>query len=346
MLSDNKINSLLYRIIKGRLRFRVGGLYLHIYEPDSDLIERSYDIYEETYDNSYYGGAYVQEEIINKLIEENIWTPLDDKTMESINKEVEDLKVNCFQNFYKKSELFKLKRQIAHKNKEIEKILTRKHSLDFLSCEYMAETARQNWLIANNCYLDGAPVSWNSFDFNSVYSFYKENILSSPTIREIARSNYWRPIWSAGKKIELFDRPAVDLTRDQITLCSYSFMYDNVYEHPESPAEEVIFDDDCLDGWFIYQRRKHEKEKKSQEVEGLINNPKIKNSKEVFIMAKNKKDADAVTDLNDGLSRSIIEQRKQVIKEKGSVKDTDFGDVQLDLSTERQKKVLEKIRGK
>ena len=38
-------------------------------------------------------------------------------------------------------------------------------------------------------------------------------------------------------------------------------MYDNVYESHERPNDKIIEDDDCLDGWFIVQRRKHEKDK-------------------------------------------------------------------------------------
>ena len=346
MFSDSKINSLLYRIIKGRLRLFVDGLYLIIVEPSSDLIEESYFIYEEEYDRAYINNCLTKDDIIEQLIDQNLWSPLDDKEINRLQIEADNLRVECFQSFFKKDSLKNSRRRLYFKTKEIESILSKKHALDFLSCEYVAENARQSWLLSKCCLINESPPNWELYDFNTIFSYYKNNIISSHEIRAIARSNYWRPIWSAGKKIDLFNKPATELTRDQLALCSYSFMYDNVYEHQEAPCEDIINDDDCLDGWFIFQKRKYEKDKKAQETENLLNNPKIKNSKEVFIMAKTKEDAGAIHGLNDTLSASVIEQRKQVIKEKGSAKDTDFVDVQTEIHNERQQKLLSKMRGK
>jgi len=347
MVSENKINSLLYRIIKGRLRLTVGGLCLIIYEPDSDLIEESYSIYDSTYNEHYRNGDWVEDQLKEQLIDQGLWTPLDDKEIERITKEIEDVKVECFQNFFKLKELAGLKRKILNKNDQIGEILSRKHSLDHLSCENAAELARQNWLISKNTFYDnGAPANWTILNFSKIINFYKENIIEHSTVRKIARSNMWRTIWVASKKIELFNRAAIDLTRDQLTLCSYSNMYDAVHESPESPNEKVIEDDDCLDGWFISQRRKHEKDKKMQETEELIKNPKIKNSKEVFIMAKNKQEAESINDLNNELSKALVQQRKQTIQEKGTAKDTDFIDVQTELQMERQQAFINKMKGR
>jgi hypothetical protein len=347
MVSENKLNSLLYRIIKGRLRLSVGGLSLIICEPGSDLIEQSYEIYESVYNEHYMSGDWVEEQLKNHLVDQGLWTPLDDKEIERINKEVEDVKVECFQNFFKPRELTNLKRKLLSKQDSIHEILSRKHALDHLCCEHAAEIARQNWLLSKSCFdKNGELVNWTVINFNKILNFYKENIIDHSVIRKIARSNVWRTIWSSSKKIDLFDRPGVDLTRDQLTLCSYSNMYDSVYESPESPNEKVIEDDDCLDGWFIFQRRKHEKDKKSQETEDLIRNPKIKNSKEVFVMAKSKEDAESINNLNNELSKAIIAQRKNVVQEKGSAKDTDFFDVQTELQMERQQAFINKMKGR
>lgn len=346
MLSDSKINNLLYRIIKGRLRLRVGDLYLIINEPSSDLIEESFFIYEDSYEAAYLNNCLTKDDLIEQLIEHNLWTPLDDKEIERLQKESDDLRVECFQSFFKKDALRNTKRRLNSKIKEIEGILNKKHALDFLSCEYIAENARQSWLVSQCCLIDNKPPDWEKYDFNTFFSYYKNNIIPAHDIRAIARSNYWRPIWNASRKMDLFNRPATELTRDQLTLCSYSSMYDNAYEHQEAPCEDIMNDDDCLDGWFIFQKRKYEKDKRAQETENLLNNPKIKNAKEVFIMAKTKEDANSINGLNDTLSSAIIQQRKQTIKEKGSAKDTDFIDVQTEIHNERQQKLLSKMRGK
>ena len=79
-MMQSRIQRDLYRIIKGRTRYRSrDGLILYIYEPDADILEESYEIYDEAYDEAYKNGAYVQEEILSLLIENDYWSPLDDK---------------------------------------------------------------------------------------------------------------------------------------------------------------------------------------------------------------------------------------------------------------------------
>ncbi|MGB0657638.1 MAG: hypothetical protein ACPGOS_01095, partial [Gammaproteobacteria bacterium] len=78
-------------------------------------------------------------------------------------------------------------------------------------------------------------------------------------------------------------RPSIHLTRDQLSLCQFSSMYDNVNESSESPAEDVINDDDCLDGWFIVQKREYEKSKNKKDMEKLLGNSKVANSQEIFL---------------------------------------------------------------
>ena len=90
-------------------------------------------------------------------------------------------------------------------------------------------------------------------------------------------------------------------------------MYDNVQESHESPCEEVINDDECLDGWFIEQKRKIEKQKKQQEVDALTKNSKIANSQEVFVMASNQEAANQIYELNDPMSRATIKNRNTQI---------------------------------
>jgi hypothetical protein len=157
----------------------------------------------------------------------------------------------------------------------------------------------------------------------------------------------WRTIWTAGKKsVGVFSKPSTELTRDQLTLMSFSSMYDNVYEHPDCPDEKIIDDDDCLDGWFIVQRRKAEKDKTQRSVDQATSNPKIRNAKEQFIMVESDEDAKRVMDLNDPLSKAKIAQRAAVVEAKGTAKDMDFIDVKNDVEIMKNQAVVNKARGK
>ena len=151
-------------------------------------------------------------------------------------------------------------------------------------------------------------------------------------------------MWNVGKTTSIFDKPSSQLTTPQTQLCAFARMYDNVLEHPEQPPEKIIEDDICLDGWFIHQKRKSEKQKKKQEIEGMMSNPKIQNSGEVFIMASDEKDVDSIYDMNDPRARGIIRQREKQIQEQGRVKHVELDDVQFDLQTQRNKQFKESRR--
>jgi hypothetical protein len=124
-------------------------------------------------------------------------------------------------------------------------------------------------------------------------------------------------------------KSSYELSDEQKTLISISNMYDRIYEHPESPGEDVINDDDILDGWMIYQKNKAEKIKKQNNAQDLAN--KHKNAKEIFVVA-DKDDVNSIIDLNSGISSSIIKQRQNMIKNSADgVDEVNLPDVQMEL---------------
>ena len=177
--------------------------------------------------------------------------------------------------------------------------------------------------------------------------FYNSNQISSTEFRLVARSEPWRSMWNIGKKQgNAFGKPACELTKDQISLSSYSSMYDNVYESSEVPDEKVIEDDDCLDGWFIHQRREYDKQKKKKQAEDMIKNPKIANSQEIFLMAKDQEEANKIFDVNHPAVRGIIKDRENTIQNAGrQIKFTELNDIKQDIAMESMQAAKSKIKG-
>ena len=128
---------------------------------------------------------------------------------------------------------------------KIQTEIMKKHLLDHASCEGVASFARSIWLISQTTKLkDGSHYMWDKFPISIVMDHYSSEQLGSEVIRRISRTDPWRTMWYAGKKnIDIFGKPAYQLTKDQLALCSYSSMYDNVHENPEAPDEKVIEDD-------------------------------------------------------------------------------------------------------
>ena len=73
-------------------------------------------------------------------------------------------------------------------------------------------------------------------------------------------------------------------------------MYDNIYENPEAPAEEVIADDDLLDGWLITTKRKRDKEREESFMNTNVEmNSKLGSAGEIIIPASSKEDIDRLS---------------------------------------------------
>tara|TARA_R110000824_G_scaffold176673_1_gene355793 strand:- start:155 stop:721 length:567 start_codon:yes stop_codon:yes gene_type:complete len=147
---------------------------------------------------------------------------------------------------------------------------------------------------------------------------YAYHAIDPDDFRKIARTNPWRAMWSSGKASGMvFGKPSCDLDTNQLGLCSFSNMYDNVFESPDAPKEAVIEDNDCLDGWFVVQKRKYEKQKKEMEKHESDRalNSKIANSDEVFLMANDQYEAQEIYGMNDPMARQTLKARQAQIKD-------------------------------
>lgn len=317
-MDDIRYEKILNRIIQGRLRIRLGDLVLFVEEPSPDLIEASFEVYEEAYDKAFFAGNYVEREVTEVLVELDLWTPRIDKEAEELDTKIEDLKIQAFKSFFRKKELIGIKRAIRLTEQKRIECVVKKQQLDHLSCKGVANFARKMWILSHSCRDENG----NKFDFEkssipikAVMDAVASCAINPDDIRYIARNNPWRQMWSSSKKRDsVFQKPSTNLDTNQLNLLSYSLFYDNIYEDPDQPDEEVIEDDDCLDGWLIMQRRKRKKEKKQKAVESTLNNSKIANSQEIMLVANSQQEAQEIYDLNPDHARATIRQRQQEIQ--------------------------------
>jgi hypothetical protein len=337
----------LYKIISGRTRLSIGGFVLYVYEPGPKLISKSYEIYEEAYENAYMSGLYIDEELPMLLIEQDIWVPHEERLIEDLKKKIDAAKIEAFENFFKTRELYRIKSNIRVLNTDLFSLYGRKHTFNHLTCDYAAETARFNWLILHTTKCGGRLIKDMEFNIDAISRAYMGKLITVGEIREVARHDTWRAIWNSNKVHggKLFNKNPTNFSRDQLSLCSYTSMYDNVYEHPESPDPKVIEDDDCLDGWFLFQRAKGDKTKKEKQSEDVIRNPKIRNAESIFVVTS-KEDAKNVQAMNSEHIRSVVRQREDIIVEKGKAKDTDFHDIKNELAIRNNKIISEKMKGR
>lgn len=333
----------LYRIISGRTAIFVDGLSFCIFEPSAELIAESYNYYDIYLEEAYSSGCLVEEEYDQFLFENDVWSKAHDAVLKQKKDDLENLKVLAYENYFREKDLKRIKREIRFTERSINKILTDKSKYDFMKCDYVAESARLNWLLTKTTYINNSLID-DSYDLSKISNAYFDKSIDSIKIRDVAKSDTWRSMWFNNKLHggQLFDRAPIDYSRDQITLCSYTSMYDNVYEHYERPEDSIIDDHDCLDGWFIVQRRNNESTRKKAKV--ISKNPKIANAKEQFVFANNQDEANVIYNMNDSFTRSTLQQRFESIQGKEKVKDIDFADVQQDLMIQQNNMSMKKGR--
>jgi len=347
-MDNTYYESILYRIIQGRLRLPFGDPVLYLYEPSNEIVEESFDIYKETYDDAYFKGVYIKDELKEILFYNDMWSPEDDNKAKEAEDNLENLKVQAYENYYKPSELRGIKVNIKLTESIYRKHKSKIHSLDHISCEGVAAFARNIWIISKTVKDKSLnSISPDKLPLTKILEYYNSKSIDVSDMRYIARNDPFRTMWSSGKKqSSVFGKPSIELTKDQLSLCQFSSMYDNVYESHESPDEDVVKDDDCLDGWFIVQRREYDRSKNKRQMEKLLGNSKIANSDEIFIMSKDVHTAKKVHDMNDNMGKSIINTRNRQIKEAGSLNFTELMDVRQDMATQAHQGAIQKIRGK
>ena len=338
----------LNRIIQGRLRLKVGDLVLFVFEPSLDIIEESFDIYDEAYDKAYFSGSYVDDQIMELLLENNLWSPADDQHAEKIGKQIEDVKVDAFQSFFNKKKLMAIKRNLRMMEKQQLKYASKRKSLDHLGCKWLANWTRQTWIVSQTTRLKNNELyDFANYDIQSLMSKISNHLPTPDVLRAIARGNDFRTMWTTSKsQSNLFGKPACKMSNWQLQLVSYAIMYDSVYESPDKPSEDIINDDDCLDGWFIREKRKYDEEKKKKKSEDIVNNSKIANSQEVYLFAQNKEEAEEIHDLNNPWSKKIVRERNQQISAAGKkgLKFTDLHDVKQDYQIEARKHAVKHMK--
>ena len=291
----------------------------------------------EVYDRSYYEAMndeiMIQEECLEWMLENGLWTYEEDLKIKEINTEIENLKVNVYKK-YNNTRLRESARIYLRAAEEgLKELENKKNAYYGNTCEGIAQLDKSMFLLETCSYVGGEKLDPDSVELNNLLNKYYSLILKEAESREIARSEPWRSIWVLRETntFNLFSNTDRELSVDQKNLLVWSRMYDNIQESMECPSDKVIEDDDALDGWFIEQRRKSEREKAIGVIEDSMQNDKIKNSDEVIVFADNKTDAQTVHEMNSPNAKAIKKQRSEVIKEKGKAVDLDFADQKMKL---------------
>lgn len=347
-MNDTEIDYYITRILSGYLIFFYNGDRYELQYPSNSLRYESHLIYNNIINDEKY-AEWIREENLNKvLIMLGLWNKDTEKNISKIEKQIENYKVDIYNNFLNKENKEKIRNNLRNMEDSLNRILNTKSEFSSNTLEGYASSIKNEYIISNTLYKNKKLVFNNNENknnssyqyFNALVNEINQHIISIKTYKAIARHNTWRSIWNCNKN-NIIDRPAMDWTEEQKSLINLTKMYDSIYEHPESPDEKVIEDDDALDGWLILQRRKNAKAKTQQDLDN--SNPHLKKAQEVFVIANQKEDIEEVFGLNSPEGMHRMKEKFGFIKT--TIDQSEINDLSLpDVQREARSQLAEKLK--
>ena len=351
-MKQNERDYYVAKLLSGSTYFTVGRNRYKIVNPNPDQVLLAEEIAREAVQQAAFRQLLTEEEATEYLHEKGIWTHENEKAYADSEDLIEDMKVELFETVFNKKACDSIRRKLTGIRKAMADGIQKKYSITAMTLEYYRRSTRDQFLAAvctydlegNRVYNESNYFSADATIMERAYEARQADGIDQITMRDLARNEPWKSYWAVSKQ-NVFGSPSANffgprgeeaviipsshLNQYQRAMVSISKMYDNEHQHPECPDESVINDDDCFDGWMIFENRKRQKEQKRKRLDALAD----KKGDELFVMT-NKDDAGEVFELNNPGDNMRLKQRFNQIKREGKVEEKDLFDVQMDLRRE------------
>jgi len=341
------------RICAGYIKYFINPkTTLIIKFPDDDVQYDAQEVYQKTYESAMIEESVSDDDIFNFLIERNLWSQKEEDYLNpetGLYNQIDTFKIQLFESFFDSNRREELKKYLSKAKNELIKLLNIRHAFDYLTSHGMATFIRWHYIIENCTYLNGKLYNWKDVSIQQVMNNFQSSLITEEECRELSRSEPWVSIWAASKinGSGIFDTKDSSLTSEQKKVLMWSNLYDNVSESMDCPSQSVIDDDDMLDGWLLVQRRKREQEVlKKQGEEMITKNSKIANSDEIYIVAKNERDIEAINQLNNMQGKMMKRSRMNQVRKHISIDDANLPDVKQQRRMQAHKTYIDSMKGK
>lgn len=337
---------LVFRIRSGIYKIPLSGFTIKIFTPTIEDELEACEVYQKSYYEALNDDIMTEEECFDWMIENNLWSYEEDSDIKRYKDEVDNLKVNVYKKFNNGKLRESARAYLRAAEAGLKNLHDKKNAYHGNTCEGVAHLDKSLFLLERCSFVGTERLDLESVNSNSLLNKYYSLILNEAESRELARNDPWRSIWALRETgtYKLFNNKDRELSIDQKNLLVWSRMYDNIQESMDCPSDKIIEDDDALDGWFIEQRRKQERERVVDQVESSITNDRIKNSHEILVFADNETDAKNVDELNSLNSKMVKKERSEILKQKGSAVDLDFPDQKMRIGNLSDQQFKSKFR--
>lgn len=331
----------------GKIYIEYNDLELTIVPPTLEQVAQACRLYKKVYEQAYNDEIMTEDETFTWMIEKGIWTYEDDEKIKGLEKDLEKLKLEIYNARNNEQLKERIRLYIRAGEKQLQEKIQEKNQYFNNTCEGVAATEKTSFIIRNTTYLNKELYNFDDMSMSYIMMDWQLSFISEKQCRELARTEPWKSLWTIREKsgIELFNnRKDQELTYNQKNLIIWSQMYDGIQESLDCPTNDVIEDDDMLDGWFIIQSKKRDKERAEKEFEDNVKSDKIKNASEVFMVAGNKRDKERIDGMNSVHGDTVKKQRMSLIKKKGAVGQHEFQDEQIRLQAQSNEMYKGKFR--
>lgn len=320
------INSL----ISGIVIFKIGREYIYV-KPASAEDKTFADFFsQEQYDDALIDGIWTQLDAENHLIEMGYWSKDDNKILEEIENNVDNMKADYFNHFYNSTTKTYIEKNINKQNKRYQELYNKKYTFYDKTCEYLKRYSFLSYLLQKNSFLQNGDLASKYYSIQILYNKYTSTTNElNENIRKITKTNEWKNRWFSLKH-DIFENELSSLTDCQLSIVSWSNYYDSIYQSMDKPEDSIIEDDIALDGWSIVQRRKRKEEEKKRNAEKMLPE-KMQNAGEIFIPAKNAKEVSDIMSLNDGYGISKIKSLRKDLQENGVISESELTSTRQEL---------------
>lgn len=345
-MDQRTIGIYLSRILSGFYIFLYRGQRYKLVYPDIGIKYEAELYADQAYEDIKFNDWIKEDDIIYSLVDMGVWPHNGDEILKSLEKQIDDKKVDLYNNFLNPNALKTHRKTLQNIKSAYNRQYNIRHSLDHLTADGYSQLVKNQYILIHSLYtMDNQRIFPCIEDvdiglLNQLSSTISENTIEISVYRTIARSEIWKNYWSANNN-QLFDKSTINWTDEQKTLVVLTRMYESAYQHPECPPDNVVEDDDMFDGWMIHQKRENEKLRNKNRTEKLLEDKKLGKAGEIFVKANSQEEAQNIYNLNDNTSRHIIKERTNVINQNsGQIDDANLPDVQRNLVVQKNQQMV------
>lgn len=339
------IETLLYRVLSGYYFITIDSIQYKIINPSLVIKQQAQDLYNSVLDEYKFDAQNWLSEIHIKHLQNinSIWGNTEEEELKSLYKTLDQLKIQLYLKFSHEKQKKLNKQNIKTTQSRINELLIKKSTFSNMTLKSHAEGIRNEYLIMHMVY-DNKGQRIFDHNNNNNYELLEKLISAVAThtidvtnLRILARSDAWKNLWDAAKD-NIFGKPGLDWTDEQKAVVNLSKMYDSIKEHPECPSDEIIADDDALDGWILHNKEKTLKEKKKNQLMDKLDN-KYKNAGEVFVMTDSAEEAKDIYSLNDEATMLKIKELQTIAGADGNIEWSKLPSVKREIQEQQRAKI-------